>query len=293
MNILPKKSWHVRTKKNIERVRSDEAKAAEEEKEVERRKALAEQEARIDLLRRRKLGDGSHSKDEQDRGKSEIIQFEPAKHINFFEAEEEGKQKTTNDDYEKEKNAEKEKYEKSIGLLTYLGQSSIESQTEKTWYDALPPQIRKRKRSPEVETTPNEKRYKRLKEEEDKKKKAALDPMMTMAKYVDITKKVDDKKHGRDRYDEKSKKHKHQHKDKNNKNSIESGKKTIEQLRTERLRREKAEREKTEKLLAKMRGETPKEEEKIPDERTMKYNSQFNPEFVRKPRKPRDMREFY
>jgi hypothetical protein len=89
-----------------------------------------------------------------------------------------------------------------------------------------------------------------------------------------------------------SKKHKYKHKEDREKPK-ESGKKSIEQLRAERLRREKEEREKTERLLAKMRGELPKEEEKLPDERTMKYNSQFNPEFVRKPRKPRDMREFY
>ena len=62
-----------------------------------------------------------------------------------------------------------------------------------------------------------------------------------------------------------------------------SSTKTVEQLRAERLEREKAERAKTEQLLAKMRGEKVVEKPPTP-ERERKYNSQFNPDFVRKPK---------
>ena len=40
----------------------------------------------------------------------------------------------TNKEHEAEKKKEQEDYEKKIGLLTYLGQSAVESQTDKPWY---------------------------------------------------------------------------------------------------------------------------------------------------------------
>ncbi|KAF2349225.1 CBF1-interacting co-repressor CIR N-terminal domain [Trinorchestia longiramus] len=173
MNILPKKRWHVRTKDNIARVRRDEAKAAEEEKERERRAKLAEQEARTALLRQRartaeetsglpkidfigsgksedKAAENSTTENSDDLSSNKNLDafssqinkpcadiFTESGNINFFKDLETGVGSTnslTNKDHEAEERAEKEKYEKQIGLLTYLGQDTLEATKSKEWY---------------------------------------------------------------------------------------------------------------------------------------------------------------
>uniref|UniRef100_A0A8C5XII2 Leukocyte receptor cluster member 1 n=1 Tax=Microcebus murinus TaxID=30608 RepID=A0A8C5XII2_MICMU len=115
MNILPKKSWHVRNKDNVARVRRDEAQAREEEKERERRKLLAQQEARTEFLRKK------------------------ARHQNSLPELEAGAQVLAlgNKEYEKKKQ------EKALGILTYLGQSAAEPRRS-----PLVPSPNKRRPSP-------------------------------------------------------------------------------------------------------------------------------------------------
>lgn len=146
MNILPKKRWHVRTKDNIARVRRDEAKAAEELKEVERRSKLADQEARTNYLRnqaRLKFGGGASSsvevKDAFADGGGSQVATSSGGHVNFFQDLESGETTmNVNKDREEEKKKEQEEYEKKIGLLTYLGQDSQELTGDKSWWQQIP-----------------------------------------------------------------------------------------------------------------------------------------------------------
>ena len=87
-------------------------------------------------------------------------------------------------------------------------------------------------------------------------------------------------------------KHKHKSKDKerNEEKKLHSSQtKTIEQLRAERLKRELEERRKTSEVLCKGKNsEANQEPEGQVSDRARRYNSQYNPDFVKRPRHRHD-----
>ncbi|XP_074538765.1 leukocyte receptor cluster member 1 [Halichoeres trimaculatus] len=263
MNILPKKSWHVRNKDNVARVRRDEAQAAEEEREAKRRVERAEQEARTEYLRRKsraalQTGEGQYDEDEgQSRGSKAL------EHLNLFPLEE-SSEKKGNEEYLKEKKDEKEKQERAIGLLVSLGP---QPGTEVTpWY-------MKTSQEKEESKDKEEKKEKRkgISEEEREKKdrrlKDSLDPLNEMKKAL----AVKERKHHKSKKSEK--------RDRGERRS--SGESSIERLRAERLQREAEERRRAQALLD-QRNNKGKEPARELTEREKPYNSAYFPELARK-----------
>jgi len=153
MNILPKKSWHVRNKDNIEKVRRDEQAARDQEAEEERRRAVAEQQARTQLLRH-KAG----------------LKPEKEGALELFSSVD---SRVGNTEHAREKKEEREKEERKLGVLTYLGQSAVD-QSAQPWYFQAPD----RKCGPEV----------------DAKRKSRLDPFTEVSRRVKRKKMKEKKK---------------------------------------------------------------------------------------------------
>ncbi|XP_028929641.1 leukocyte receptor cluster member 1 [Ornithorhynchus anatinus] len=255
MNILPKKSWHVRNKDNVARVRRDEAQAREEERERERRALLAQQEARTDFLRkkaRRELP-GGEAGGAASPGR-EVVPRDPG-HVDLFRGLEDGRGALSgNKEHEEEKRQEKERQEKALGLLTYLGQSAAEAQTNPPWYQR-PPERGGTGPGPQEE-----------------KLKGRLDPLRELERQLRKKKGGSGEKRKREP-------------DRKGSSGLLQGPSSLEQLRAERLKREAAERVRAEALLAGGgQGRQAREQDEEPDERRRRYNSQFHPELARPPR---------
>ncbi|XP_034842236.1 leukocyte receptor cluster member 1 [Mirounga angustirostris] len=254
MNILPKKSWHVRNKDNVARVRRDEAQAREEEKERERRVLLAQQEARTEFLR--KKARRQNSLPELEAAEAGAPSSGP---VDLFrELLEEGRGVTSgNKEYEEEKRQEKERQEQALGILTYLGQSAAEAQTQPPWYQ-LPPG----RGAPQPGPGPDEKVKKRL------------DPLREMEKHLKRKRGHSSDDRGRSRKGPEGPE-----------KQRPEAPLALGQLRAERLRREATERARAEALLARVRGTAPQKDqpEEEADERRRPYNSQFNPQWARRP----------
>ncbi|KAK7886291.1 hypothetical protein WMY93_025912 [Mugilogobius chulae] len=174
MNILPKKSWHVRNKDNVARVRRDEAQAAEEEREAKRRVERAEQEARTEFLRRKARSAleaaGVSRTEEAEQSEGGRL----TEHLNLFPLEE-SSEKKGNEEYLKEKKEEKEKQERAIGLLVSLGPQPGEEVTP--WYMKTSSDNTETKESDKKKTLTEEEREKR-----QRRLKDSLDPLNEMRK---------------------------------------------------------------------------------------------------------------
>ena len=114
---------------------------------------MQEQECRTSVLRKqaleRRKAIGETSDDQSsssqlepghsDATKNNLSIVGKSGHINFFQHLEEGDRGAApNEEFLREQREEKEKYEKSIGYLTYLGQGSCEATKQRAWFETLP-----------------------------------------------------------------------------------------------------------------------------------------------------------
>lgn len=254
---------------------------------------MQEQESKINFLRNNAR---ARYKDVIIEDKSEDVAQE---HIQLFEniGDESPEYKKDNEKYLADKKEEKEKYEKQVGYLTYLGKSADDTLGIKQWYDELP-----------------DRKYSKV--EVNIKSKATEDPLNVMQRYLDKTKdsnkisihktkpedlitiiesKIKSKKSSKHKYKKKKKRRDHSPKNRGELSTKSSSKRhrscvdseseseqnTIKKKRLENLRKERLERERLERIRAE---QLLKKEEDLPiidnistTSFKQKYNSQYNP----------------
>lgn len=290
MNILPHKSWHVRTKKNIARVRRDEEKARKEEEELAKKISRIDHEAKINFLKRKAgLIENNNKKT-------------PDNQLDRFELFEDIKSKIDCDSGKNlEKKIEQEKWEVKTGIFSYLdGRYKYDHQknSDCDWY------LKSHEKRMNIEA--DDDKADRLKEiKKDDQIKLQNDPLETIKSYLNEINKNDlssekysikeqknphkslpvksneQKEHFKRK--KRKKKRKHSSDSSDDEDGKERKKILIEKLRLERLNREKKERQRTFELLNIQ--STSSSNQPIPGTvnggHRQKYNSQFNPHLAR------------
>ncbi|CAB3407059.1 unnamed protein product [Caenorhabditis bovis] len=264
MNILHHKSWHVRTKANMERVRRDERKAAEEEQRRLDRQIQAENERRMNLLRAR--ADEKLDKMFGVPGTSTNTQISDSTgHVNLFqdlEREERKNLGTGNKEYEEEKAKEKREWESKMGIQVYFADNTNELEKKKEWYESLP-----MRRAPDKTEKP----------------KVKEDFLMARARLEEENaKKGKKRKRSRGESEEREHKRKKKKKSKKKKRKRDSSeereieelyksekRRKLEELRDARLKRERMEAARTHALLHPPKKE--EENKKRPNRMAIKY----------------------
>ncbi|XP_053908354.1 leukocyte receptor cluster member 1 [Cuculus canorus] len=248
MNILPKKSWHVRNRDNVARVRRDEAEAEAERKKRDARALRAEQEARTELLRKKARSGG-------DLGAPLKSSSDPP--VLFPPPGESGG--GPNREHEEEKRQEEERRARALGALTYLGQSAAEAQTNPPWYQRPPPGRGGAKRGGNTQERGGD-----HEDVAEGGRKAALDPLLAIQRGLGRRRSAPDAPSAPPKRSK--------------------TKPSIEELRRERLRREEAEAARSRALLGALGA--PPNPEPLPDDRERPYNSQFHPHLAKGGRGP-------
>ncbi|UMM10344.1 hypothetical protein L5515_000160 [Caenorhabditis briggsae] len=283
MNILHHKSWHVRTKSNMERVRRDERKAAEEEQRVLDRQIQSENERRINQLRKKAddrmttmfggpTSSGAATKD--------VSISDETGHVNLFqdlEREERKNLGSGNKEYEAEKAQEKREWESKMGIQVYFADGTNDLAKKKEWYEEMP--LRRMGAEPSLNKRPSGQMDKQKEAEKGRKRKRNSES--------DEEEETQRKRHKKDKKHKKKKKRRH-HRDSSEERRLEEEydrekKQKLAKLRDERLKRERIEKGREYALLhPKEMEQKKKEEENERKNGKPRYNSQFNPEFFRK-----------
>ncbi|KAI6202931.1 Cir-N domain-containing protein [Aphelenchoides besseyi] len=257
MNILRHKSWHVRTKENMARVRRDEAKAAEEAKSREERVKIAEQEDRVNRLKRNA---GSTTDDPLAMSAEEYEKHaETSAHVNFFaeiEAQERKNLTQGNSEYQAEKKNEQNEWESKMGIMKRFAEDTHDLSGETHWWQ----KIERIRPEPQDDVGPSTK----------PKRKSEKEIRREVRRQLKAERKEKKKKKRRRRDSSSS----------SDNDEREAKKRRLEQLREERRERERIEQKRTQQLLN-PKAEPVDVEPQIKKQRPT-YSDQFNPEFVRR-----------